>query len=278
MIFNTNKELGNFLEKIPCKRLGKIEYGIFKNFKKNKILFTAEHAHDTRIKTPQYGEKAYVKVGDTNTDKLAILMAYRLESSFLISKFPRVEADFSRPINTLGKNERIFIEIFNSRGKEKKYFRAHRNKDYASFLEKYHDIIEKLAPSAIVSVHGMSEKGHPPDILLGFGKNYRMINGVTKALEFKNLFIKNLDRVFAKLKIKNKLKINISRWLFTGEKNYVLTKHILQYNKNKRFGMHVEFNFRGRVIKRGFIRKDYQIAAQVLAETVLEWMNEYFKE
>lgn len=278
VIFNNNKELEIFLKKIPCERLEKIEYGILENFKKNRVLFTAEHVHTCRVRTPQYGKKSYVKIGDMNTDKLAMIMAHRLESSFLISRLSRIEADACKAINTLGRNERILLEIFNSKDENKKYFRIHRNKNYASFLEKYHSMIEKLNPSALVSVHGMCEKDHPPDILLGFGKDYRIIGGRENALEFKNLFIKKANEALSEFKIENKLKINISKSLFTGEKNYVLSKHIMQYNKTskkKRFGMHVEFNARGRMVKKNFIRKDYQIAAQVLADTVLEWLKEH---
>ena len=278
VIFNSKKELENFMKKIRREKLDKIEYGILKNFKKNRVLFTAEHAYTSRVKTPQYGKESYVKIGDKNTDKLAMIMAHKLKSSFLIPRLSRVEADANRPINTLGKNERILLEIFKSKDKNKKYFRIHRNKEYTPFLEKYHSIIEKLNPSALVCVHGMCEKDHPPDILLGFGKNYRIIGGTENALEFKNLFIKKVNKTLSQFKIENKLKINISKSLFTGEKNYLLSKHVIQYNKTnrkKRFGMHVEFNARGRIIRRNFIRKDYQIAAQVLADTVLEWLKKH---
>jgi len=280
VIFDDKRELENFLSKIQSKKSGKIEYGILENFYKNKILFTAEHAYHARVKTPEYGKGSYVKIGDTNTDKLAMIMAHRLKSFFLISRLSRVEADVNRPIDTLEKNEKILVEIFDSTVVNKKYFRIHRNKDYASFLKKYHSMIEKLNPSALVSVHGMCEKGHPPDILLGFGKNYRIIGGRDNALEFKNLFIKKVNEALSQFKIKNKLKVNISKWLFTGEKNYVLSKHVTQYNKNseeKRFGVHVEFNARGRIVKENFIRKDYQIATQVLADTVIDWLKEHWK-
>jgi len=278
VIFSNKKELENFLKKIRCERLDKIEYGILENFKKNRALFTAEHAYTSRVKTPQYGKKSYVKIGDKNTDKLVMMMAHKLRSSFLISRLSRVDADPNRPTNTLGEDERILLEIFKSKDEDKKYFRVHRNKDYAPFLEKYHSTIEELNPSGLVSVHGMSEKAHPPDILLGFGRNYRIIDGTENALKFKKLFIKKLNEALSRFKIENKLKINISKSLFTGEKNYVLSKHVIQYNKtnkNKRFGMHVEFNVRGRIVRENFIRKDYQIATQVLADTVLEWLKQH---
>lgn len=279
--FDDDEELGNFLKGIPHEKLENAEYGILKNFNKNRILFTAEHAYTSRVKTPQYGKGSYVEMGDSNTDVLAILMAERLKSAFLISRLSRVEADPSRPISTLGKDEKILIEVFNSKVKNKKHFRIHRNKDYAPFLKKYHSMIEKLNPSAIVCVHGMSERGHPSDILFGLGENYRMIGGKKNALKFKNLYIKRVNEVFSRFNIEDKLKINISKWLFTGEKNYALFKHVIQHNKTterKRFGIQVEFNARGRISKGNFIRKDYQIATQVLADTVLEWLKDYWNE
>ena len=96
------------------------------------------------------------------------------------------------------------------------------------------------------------------------------------SLSSKNLYIKNLNEALPQLKLENKLKINISKWLFTGEKNYVLSRHVIQHNKNnkrKRFGMHVEFNARGRILNEESVGKNYQIAAQVLADTVLEWLT-----
>jgi len=205
-------------------------------------------------------------------------MAKRLKAAFLISRLSRIEADPCRPIRNLGKNEKILINVYKSKDRGKKYFHIHRNKGYALFLKKYHFMVEKFNPSALISVHGMSEEGHSPDILLGFGKNYRIIGGMDDALQFKKLFIKNLDENFSRLKIENKLKINISKWLFTGEKNYVISKHVIDYNKiskKKRFGMHVECNERGRKLLGNSIRKDYQIAAQVLADTILEWLKKY---
>jgi len=279
IIFDNKKELENFLKRVRSKRLEKIEYGILENYKKNRILFTAEHAYTSQVRTPEYGKESYVKIGDTNTDILAMMMAYRLRSSFLISRLSRIEADAARPIKTLGKDERILLEIFRSKDK-KQYIRIHRNKDYAPFLLQYHSVIERLNPSALVSVHGMCERGHPPDILLGFGKNYRIVGGRKNALKFKNFFIERVDKALSELKIENRLKINISKSLFTGEKNYVLNKHVIQYNKTrerKRFGIHVEFNERGRISKGNFVRKDYQIAAQVLADTIVDWSKEYFK-
>ena len=275
LIFDNTKDRKNFLENPSFKKKENVEYGILNNFNKNRILFTAEHNVTTDIKTPKYGKKSFIRMGDKNTDKLAKIMAHRIKSGFLIPKFSRIDVDACRPIENIGKNEKILVKVYNSNIGMIRY-RIHRNKNYVPFLMNYHSIIEKLNPSALISVHGMREKGHPPDILMGFGKNYRIIGGVKKALEFKKYYIKKLNDVFRKFKTKNMLKINISKWLFTGEKNYVLNKHVIQYNKNnkkKRFGMHVEFNMRGRIINKEFIRKDYQIASQVLADTILEWMG-----
>ena len=278
-VFDNAENMDNFLKKIPRKKLENIECGILKNFNKNRVLFTAEHSVTSVIKTPKYGKESFIRMGDKNTDKLALIMASRIKSGSLIPKFSRVDADACRPIDNLGKDERILMKVYNSNAKMIRY-RIHRNKDYAPLLIKYHSMIEKLNPSAIISVHGMREKRHPPDILLGFGKDYRIIGGIKKALEFKKYYIKNVNEAFKQFKIKNELKINISKWLFTGEKNYVLNKYVIQYNKKKRFGMHVEFNMRGRIVNKNFIRKDYQIASQVLADTILEWMekNKHFNK
>ena len=262
--------MDNFLKNISCKKTKNIKYGILKNFNENRILFTAEHNVTSAIKTPKYGKESSVRMGDKNTDKLALMMAYKIQSGFLMPKFSRVDADACRPIDNLGKNERILVKVYGSNDKMIR-FRIHRNKNYAPLLRKYHSMIEKFSPSALISVHGMREKKHPPDILLGFGKDYKIIGGLKRASEFKKYYIKKLNDVFKQFKIKNKLKINISKWLFTGEKNYVLKKHVI--NKKKRFGMHIEFNKRGRIVDTEFIRKDYQIASQVLADTILEWLN-----
>ena len=267
-IFQNAKEMDNFLRKIPSKKSDNIEYGILKKYKKNRILFTAEHNVTSRIKTPKLGKESFIRIGDKNTDKLALIMAYRIQSGFLMPKFSRVDADVCRPINDIGKNERLLVRVYNSDVKMTR-FRIHKEKNFAPCLIKYHSIIEKLNSKALISVHGMREKRRPPDILLGFGKDYRIIGDIKKALKFKKLYKKNVDDVLKALKIKNKLKINISKWLFTGEKNYVLKRHVID---KKRFGIHIEFNKRGRIIDREFIRKDYQIAGQVLADTILEWL------
>ncbi len=66
LIFDNTKDRKNFLENPSFKKKENVEYGILNNFNKNRILFTAEHNVTTDIKTPKYGKKSFIRMGDKN--------------------------------------------------------------------------------------------------------------------------------------------------------------------------------------------------------------------
>ena len=259
----------------------KIEYCVMERFKVNRILFTAEHAMRKEIEVNENGKRGYICVGDLNTDVLAKLGATYLRSAYIFPLFVRTEADAARPPEELGKGLRLFTRVF-SKGKSLRitYIPIHKNRAYLQHLLKYHWLIEELNPRAIVSVHGMSVK-RKFDVLFGFGDDYMTIGGKKEAFRFKAEFTDFLDRTFADLGIKNNLKIAVSTWLLMGSRNYVLARHVIDYNKNldksekKRIGMQVEFNWKGRVTRSDKARPTipYQILVQALGDFVFRWTN-----
>lgn len=271
--FDDSKSMEDFFKNQKVQKEDKIEYYLLDQYKNNKILFTAEHAFNFRIPKPEFGERAFIGVGDRNTDKLAKLMAYSIKSGFLISNIPRTEADAARPIESLGKDEKLLVAIVKDRKVLKKcYLPIHQNIEYLPLLEKYHKIVDNLNPRMIVSIHGIQRR-HEPDIVLGVGKDFSMVGGKQAAEDLKKIIREGIKKTRAK-----DLKIKFSKKYLTGEKNYTLWRHVIQYNKNKpekKFGMQVEFNMRGRIVydDKELIRKKYQITAQVIASSILEWLN-----
>jgi len=277
LTFNSSESLNSFLKrKIEPTITDDIEYCAMEKFSTNKILFTAEHAIADRVELKEFGRKAYANVGDINTGILAKLATFNLRSAYLVPLFLRTEADASRPPEDLGKGLRLFTRVFHSKTQTTTFIPIHNNQKFLPSLERYHKIIEQLNPSAIVSVHGMSVK-RKFDVLFGFGENYNSIGGKKQAFKFKNEFAVFLDRIFNELKL-NSLQIAVSTWLLAGSRNYVLTKHVTEYNKKhekKRIGMQVEFNWRGRVREDDPVPSlSYQIVVQALGDFVLQWVKQ----
>ncbi|MDI6806555.1 MAG: hypothetical protein QMD14_01920 [Candidatus Aenigmarchaeota archaeon] len=272
--FGSLDELRSFLgRKIHPQVVEEVEYFVMERFPIKKVLFTAEHAVSKEIPMKEYGKNAYIVIGDKNTDTLAKLAAYYIKSAYVATLFSRIDADAARDTMELGKGLRLFVRVFNSEKQPSIYVPIHSNKSYLSNLRRYHRVIEELNPKTIISIHGM-HVGRKFDMLFGFDKNYGGIGGKENAFRFKREFISFLDGVFSELGIRNNLEIAVSTWLFTGSRNYVLTKHVIEHNKKskeKRIGMQVEFNWKGRVGEIAIPTIPYQVAVQALADFITKW-------
>ena len=274
LTFRTQRQLNDFLgRKISPTFMGEIEFCIFDKFKHNRILFTAEHAAWKKLRLPKFGKNAYVVVGERNTDLLAKLAALHLRSAYLIPWICRINADPARDPKELGKGLTLFSRVWKG---EKKVTRIliHRDKDYFSKLERYHQLIASLNPKAIISIHGMNMK-RKFDLLLGFGKNYGAIGGKKNAFKFKHEFHSFLENILWRMGLKS-LDIAVSTWLLVGSRNYVITRHIIEHNKKggNRIGVQAEFNWKGRVGKGENLSVEYQVAVQALGEFMLKWIQE----
>jgi len=248
-------------------------------FPGSRILFTAEHAQTVRVPLEDVGSKAYAGLGDKNTGILAKIGAYYLRSAYMMPLFVRTDADASRPPEDLGRGLRLFVKPRHGQHKTVAV-QIHKKSGMMQHLSKYHNTIEALDPSVIVSVHGISAK-RKFDLLFGFGKDYEFIGGKSEAFRFRNEFTNYLDYIFREIGVNHALKIGVSTWRFTGSQNYVLTKHVGEYNekrdkgKKKRIGLQVEMNFRGRVSSddENIPTIPYQLVVQALGDFVYRWKN-----
>jgi len=276
LTFTTSEALNNFLKrKTEPVVKDKQECCVMGKFRSNRILFTAEHAQTKKIELPEYGKRAYAGIGDTNTDILAKLGAYYTRSAYIIPLFLRTEADASRPVEDLGKGLTLFTKVFYT--DKKIHLAIHTDTSFRPYLEKYHETIEKLNPKAIMSIHGMNIK-RKFDVLFGFGDDYKAIGDKKTALEFKLGFIEHLDRVFELLGMRNNLEIAVSTWFLAGSRNEILARHIINHNKqakkeDRRFGVQVEFNWRGRAMEadKSIPTLPYQLTVQALGDFILKW-------
>ncbi len=256
---------------------GAVEYCIMRKYPGRRILFTAEHAQTTRIPLKDHGEDAYAGVGDWNTDVLTKMGSYYLDSAYLIPKFVRTKADASRPPEELGNGLRLFVKPKNSDSKSA-YVPIHKDKSFLDKLKRYHEVISEIEPKGVISVHGINRK-RKFDMLFGFGEDYGGIGSKKRAFQFKNRFIDYLDSVFSDFGVKADLKIGVSTWRFTGSQNHVLTTHVINHNKkagkdDKRIGMQVEMNLRGRASKHDdrIPTIPYQLMIQALGDFTFKWM------
>jgi len=278
VLLRTLNDMNSFLKKFNPRLENKIEYEILRNYSRNRILITAEHAETKKLFLPEYGERAFVGIGDKNTDKIAKLAAFHTECAYMIPRILRTKVDLSRSYKEF-KTAKLYAGLFNINEKKMKKAKIfiHRDIEKANVLFFFHNKIEKLNPRAILSFHGMHLR-YKPDILLGFGPGRRYFD---KPFEFRDFFHERLKNAFTNLNLKNDLDIKIGQKLFTGTKNYTLYRHVKQFNdkekskSKKRFGIHVEFNLRGRIRKttNELPKLRYQVAAQVLADSLEEWMK-----
>jgi hypothetical protein len=277
LTFPTSYRLKQFLErKITPMVLNDIEYAILEKFRFNRILFTAEHAVVKKIELKEFGKNAYITIGEKNTDLLAKLAAFHIRSAYIFPLFSRLDADASRNPNDIGKGLTLLTRIWKSKKQKRTRVLIHSNPAFLPHLNRYHKIIERLNPKAVISIHGMNIK-RKFDVLFGFAENYSAIGGKDLAFQFKYSLLNFLEDVFHKLKLGPPPKIAISTWLLTGSKNYVLSKHVVEYNKlsnENRIGMQVEFNWRGRVDKKDWDKPSirYQVFIQALANFVFRWL------
>ena len=142
----------------------------------------------------------------------------------------------------------------------------------------FHRTIEKMNPRIILSYHGMHTR-NDTDILLGFGPEKSYSLGNKNAFKFRDFFKEVLRQRLSEAGLRNDIIVKISKNLFTGSNNYTLFKHIAEYNKKnskKRLGIHVEFDRRGRKMKKypPVPRLRYQVAGQVLVECAKIWEKE----
>jgi hypothetical protein len=288
--FDNSAQMEKFFKKnLKSREESKVEYCILDEFKKKKALFVAPHAFVGRVYFEISGRKVYAVVGDKNTGKLARLAALHTNTAYVIPKVLRTEADPARAPEDLGKGLKLLTPFYSEKNRRlgKIYIEIHKNKKLRCVLEKYNEIIDALDPKAVVFIHGMAkfsvdkiskqQKKRKVDIMLGFGKNYEGIgNSKKNALHFKKELINKTNKILKSFNIKKYLEIKISKWSFTGEKNYPLNRHVIEYNKahkNKRLGINVEFNLAGRTTK-GDVNLPtvrYQLAVQALADLVVEW-------
>jgi len=277
LLFESYDALERFLSrKVSVTEEDAVEYCKMEKYPVSKILFTAEHDKTTRVHLKQISETAYAGLGDTNTGTLAKIGAYYLRSGFLVPKFVRTDADPSRPPGELGKGLRLFVKQKRT-GNSPVSIPIHKRASMMPKLMRYHEVIDEMDPDVIMSVHGVSAK-RDFDMVFGFGKDFNYIGGKREAFRFRDQFSQELDRVFSELGISANLDIRVSTWRFMGHKNYVLSHHVDEYNKNngrKRIGMQVEFNHRGRVSKEDdrLPTIPYQMAIQVLGDFMYKWKN-----
>ena len=262
-----------FEKELPLRQENKIEYAVMENFDKNRIVFAAPHKVTERI---YVDEKRFIGVGDKNTDKLAKLGALRLRTCYIAPLFSRIEADLTRDPSMLGKGLTLRSPLYGGEKREIVRIEIHKNKKFANTVSFYHQLLEKLKPQALVFIHGMGRR-HKADVSFGFGKECEYIGGKKNAEAFVGMFREKLNEVLESFGFKTKLEIVVAKF-FKATKDYGLLHHVAAHNKKnaeKRFGMNVEFNLRGRTTKedKGLPTKEYQLAAQVLADVVLEWKN-----
>lgn len=253
-----------------------LTFETLKNYDNNRILITAEHAKTARIKSPEHGKEAYIPIGDANTGELARLGAWHLQSAYMIPQVLRTEIDLSRSLEANDLTLTVF-PIGAEEQDKKIEVPLNTAKNLIHVSEFYHKKIEGLNPKAILAYHGMHSK-HKMDILLGFGPDRNYIGGAKNAFAFKELFEDRLNQTLKELKIRTDISIKVAKSLFTGAKNYTLYRHVGEYNKKnkeKRLGIHVEFNRYGRKMNAypELPKLRYQIAAQVLAECAGEWKS-----
>lgn len=279
LILKGKKEIIKFLrENTRSTMKNKVEHYFFPS-PNNRILLTAEHAETKKYPIKGLGSSARALFGDKNTGWLARLAAYNIRSGYVVPHFNRIFADAARDPTKLGLGVSHKTRILN--GSEKTVrVRIHTDKRYTKPLMRYHSLIEEFSPSGILSVHGMHGRDKNIDILLGFGKKRSYIGGNKQAFAFRKEFRKRLQTALATdldgySRLGRKIKVAIGKNRFTGAANYVMKKHIEEFNEKnngkRRLGVHTEFSSAGR---KNIITADYQIAVQVLAETLRDFAKD----
>jgi hypothetical protein len=285
ILFENKRKMEEFFKQsVKPEIREKVEWCKFENYDSNPVIFTAEHAFTKVFQYKKLGENARLVFGDTNTGWLARIAAFYLRSCYIIPRFQRIDADAARNPVLLSKGTEYRARVLNG---DRPFVRVviHKNKKYLPYLQYYHKIIENLEPKAILSIHGMDDRPKSKyDILLGFGKNKRYILGTKNAFKFRKEFVKRLTKAIVASDLLEQgggefaegIKVGVSKSLFTGESNYILNKFVGQFNErheSKRIGVHVEFTRRGRISKKKIPCLEFQLAVQVLAQMLGEWIK-----
>ncbi|MBI4014383.1 MAG: hypothetical protein HY365_00325 [Candidatus Aenigmarchaeota archaeon] len=239
----------------------------FSEYGRTRLLAAAEHAVATEITIKYGGKTVSVGIGDRNTDVLAALGAAHAGGVCIYPTIIRTKLDLARdPLEeglTLAvKHEKSIISVPIS----------NEQKTLAHIAGTYHNMIKKFAPSVIVAYHGM-HRSYNTDVLLGFGHSHEFMGGKKNGFAFRRVFRAALNDELKKRGLEP-MTVKIARSHFTGSNNYTLIRHVKEHNdatREKRMGVHVEFNRSGRVSANGLPSPEYQIAAQILAQCAKEW-------
>ncbi|MBI4018884.1 MAG: hypothetical protein HY364_01355 [Candidatus Aenigmarchaeota archaeon] len=282
-LLKSEEDLSAFESNFRPQNANNLLFQTLEDYSRNKILIVAEHAQTTRIKSPKHGKKAYIGIGDANTATLAKLGAWHSQSAYIIPTILRTELDLARPSDAEGMRLRV-LPFMADEGHEEteSHIPISTNKNLMHIFEFYHKTIESLNPKLILSYHGMHSH-RQADVLLGFGPDRSYIGGSKNAFSFRRFFVKRLKERLKERNVRIDITVKVSKSLFTGSKNYTLYRHVKEYNEKNsdiRFGIHVEFNRHGRVMKEhpSLPKLRYQIAAQVLAECAEEWVEKQTAE
>ncbi len=219
-----------------------------KVFGDSPILVVAPHEGVSMVEVDGHR----VRVGEPGTAYLARLAAKHIGGACLISRVPRMEADFARDPALLGKGASFRIAVSGKRV----VLEGHKNKSYSGLLNKFHETIERLDPRFILDFHRMSNRD--VDVRLGFGADRRYIGGTERALEFKRQLLEKLAARGVSLEVL------VSRVRLTGESEFILNTH----HRGRKAAL-VEFAERG---FRDGVDPRYEEVARCLVELALEWI------
>lgn len=219
----------------------------YETFGETPVLIVAPHEGTGTTEV----EGKPLRVGEPGTARLARLAAKHVDGSCLVSRVPRLEADFARDPALLGKGAKFRL----GRPGKRLVLTGHRDVRHSGLLKQFHDTILQCNPRFIIDFHRMSNRD--ADIRLGFGADRRYIGGTGKALQFRGQLVKRLSAKGVSLEVL------VSKTRLTGESDFILSKH-----HQGRLAALVEF------AARGFPRDArYDEAAKSVAETAEEWVR-----
>lgn len=251
--FKDRESYDSFFSKIDEKNVeGSIVFSVFDDYEKKRVLVVVPHGNQEKHLVEVNDETFVVYGGDRNVDVLAKIAAYNNRCAYIISRVSRLEADFARPIDSLGEGLILNMLI---RGKRRPVV-THKNKKYKKLLEEFHNIIKKLDPNFIVSFHGTVIRGF--DVSLGFGDEKKFIGNTKKAF----IFRKKVEECLKTYGIK--ARICVARELYVGRKDFILNFHV-----KRKFGCLVEFDKKGRV---PFPTEKFQMLATCIVNTACDFV------
>jgi len=227
-----------------------VEYGSYGD---TPIVFIAPHEGGDLIELDVDETKEIVEISERGTGHLVKLAAKQIGATFIINQVSRIQADFARNPDLLGKGEtfKYFLK------EKRREFKCHTDIKYLKLLKRFHNLIEKRNPSFIIDFHRMSSE--EIDIRLGFGVNRKYIGGTKNAFDFRK-------KIFDKSDF-NDLNVMISKKVLAGESEFILNKH----HKGRHVAL-VEFSSqRGFDLEKGYISERYETFVKKLAEVSTEF-------